>query len=145
MGPIQDHTVLTLDTKTGLIVDQWGANLFYLPHGLTIDRHDNLWITDVAMHQAFKVKSINFPEKATKLLPIAFTNFATLNSILNSETNGSICNKHFGKTPRLEFETASKPKRKYITLAASHKTIGHSISDCAVKLLLQEQKFKDGE
>lgn len=26
-----------------------------MPHGLTVDRHDNLWVTDVALHQAFKV------------------------------------------------------------------------------------------
>lgn len=27
---------------------------FYLPHGLTIDDHDNMWLTDVGMHQVFK-------------------------------------------------------------------------------------------
>ncbi|XP_050305336.1 peptidyl-alpha-hydroxyglycine alpha-amidating lyase 2-like isoform X2 [Anthonomus grandis grandis] len=55
-GPIKDHTVLTLDPQTGSILGRWGASLFYMPHGLTIDRHDNLWLTDVAMHQAFKFK-----------------------------------------------------------------------------------------
>lgn len=55
-GPIAAHTVLTLDPKTGIVLGQWGANMFYMPHGLTIDRHDNLWLTDVALHQAFKYK-----------------------------------------------------------------------------------------
>lgn len=27
---------------------------FYMPHGLTIDHENNLWMTDVAMHQVFK-------------------------------------------------------------------------------------------
>lgn len=26
---------------------------FYLPHGLSIDTNDNLWLTDVALHQVF--------------------------------------------------------------------------------------------
>ncbi|KAL1513656.1 hypothetical protein ABEB36_003041 [Hypothenemus hampei] len=56
LGPIQDHTVLTLNNLNGSILHKWGANLFYMPHGLTIDRHDNLWITDVGMHQAFKFR-----------------------------------------------------------------------------------------
>lgn len=30
--------------------------MFYLPHGMTIDRHGNTWVTDVAMHQVFKFK-----------------------------------------------------------------------------------------
>ncbi|XP_030767094.1 peptidyl-alpha-hydroxyglycine alpha-amidating lyase 2-like [Sitophilus oryzae] len=56
LGPIKDHTVLTLDIQTGKVLGKWGADLFYMPHGLTIDRHDNLWITDVALHQAYKFK-----------------------------------------------------------------------------------------
>lgn len=55
LGPIKEPTILTLDPKTGRILGEWGADLFYMPHGLTIDRHDNLWVTDVALHQAFKV------------------------------------------------------------------------------------------
>ena len=33
----------------------WGEEMFYMPHGMTIDVHGNYYITDVAMHQAFKV------------------------------------------------------------------------------------------
>lgn len=56
LGPIRENTVLTLDPKDGKVLGQWGANLFYMPHGLTIDRHDNLWVTDVALHQVFKFR-----------------------------------------------------------------------------------------
>ncbi|XP_066139202.1 peptidyl-alpha-hydroxyglycine alpha-amidating lyase 2-like isoform X2 [Euwallacea fornicatus] len=56
LGPIKDHTILTLDPHNGSVIGKWGADMFYMPHGLTIDRHDNLWITDVGMHQAFKFK-----------------------------------------------------------------------------------------
>lgn len=47
-----------LDPKTGAIKSGWGSDMFYMPHGMTIDAHGNYWITDVAMHQAFKVSSI---------------------------------------------------------------------------------------
>lgn len=30
-------------------------NLFYLPHGLSIDKDGNYWVTDVALHQVFKL------------------------------------------------------------------------------------------
>lgn len=36
---------------------------FYLPHGLTVDHEDNLWLTDVASHQVslyVKCLKINF-------------------------------------------------------------------------------------
>ncbi|XP_045477429.1 peptidyl-alpha-hydroxyglycine alpha-amidating lyase 2-like isoform X1 [Harmonia axyridis] len=55
-GPIREATVLTLDPKSGKVLGRWGDNLFYMPHGITIDKYDNLWITDVAMHQGFKFK-----------------------------------------------------------------------------------------
>lgn len=47
-----------LDAKTGAIKSGWGSNMFYMPHGLTIDLHGNYWITDVAMHQAFKAGAL---------------------------------------------------------------------------------------
>jgi hypothetical protein len=52
-GPIRDNTILLLD-KTGEVLREWGRNMFFLPHGLTIDSLGNYWITDVAMHQVFK-------------------------------------------------------------------------------------------
>ncbi|XP_013113823.1 peptidyl-alpha-hydroxyglycine alpha-amidating lyase 2 [Stomoxys calcitrans] len=55
-GPIKEKTIYVLDPKTGAITSGWGNDLFYMPHGLTIDVHGNYWITDVAMHQAFKFK-----------------------------------------------------------------------------------------
>lgn len=52
-GPVKENTIVVLD-KTGRKLFQWGRNMFYLPHGLTVDHFGNYWITDVAMHQVFK-------------------------------------------------------------------------------------------
>ncbi|KZC04171.1 Peptidyl-alpha-hydroxyglycine alpha-amidating lyase 1 [Dufourea novaeangliae] len=52
-GPIEENTVILLD-KSGRKLFEWGANMFYLPHGLTIDSYGNYWITDVALHQVLK-------------------------------------------------------------------------------------------
>ncbi|KYN08474.1 PREDICTED: peptidyl-alpha-hydroxyglycine alpha-amidating lyase 1-like [Cyphomyrmex costatus] len=52
-GPIVQNTIMFLD-KNGKVISEWGKNMFYLPHGLTIDQSGNYWITDVAMHQVFK-------------------------------------------------------------------------------------------
>ncbi|XP_053685548.1 peptidyl-alpha-hydroxyglycine alpha-amidating lyase 1 [Sabethes cyaneus] len=53
-GPIAESTLLILTNQTGALVSEWGANYFYMPHGLTIDRHNNYWLTDVGLHQVFK-------------------------------------------------------------------------------------------
>ncbi|CAF0821476.1 unnamed protein product [Rotaria sordida] len=53
-GVIPENTILTVNTRTGQIIDQWGNNTFYMPHGLSVDIEENLWLTDVGMHQVFK-------------------------------------------------------------------------------------------
>jgi peptidylamidoglycolate lyase len=54
---IASPTVLVLDGETGQVIDRWGAGAFVMPHGLTIDDQDNLWLTDVGLHQIFKLDS----------------------------------------------------------------------------------------
>ncbi|KAK9498229.1 hypothetical protein O3M35_004089 [Rhynocoris fuscipes] len=53
-GAIDVDTVLTLDRNTGEVISSWGKDMFYMPHGITVDHHFNTWVTDVAMHQVFK-------------------------------------------------------------------------------------------
>ncbi|CAF0952936.1 unnamed protein product [Adineta steineri] len=53
-GAIRENTILTVNSQTGEIINQWGNNTFYMPHGLTTDNQGNVWLTDVAMHQVFK-------------------------------------------------------------------------------------------
>lgn len=52
--PIAAPTVSVLDGKTGKLLASWGAQEFVMPHGLSLDREDNVWLTDVARHQVFK-------------------------------------------------------------------------------------------
>uniref|UniRef100_A0A336LKU6 peptidylamidoglycolate lyase n=1 Tax=Culicoides sonorensis TaxID=179676 RepID=A0A336LKU6_CULSO len=56
-GPIQGNTIITLDARDGSVIEERGRGLFYMPHGMTIDRlGGNIWLTDVALHQVFKFK-----------------------------------------------------------------------------------------
>jgi peptidylamidoglycolate lyase len=52
--PIAADTVSIIDGATGKLLRSWGANQFIMPHGLTIDHEDNVWLTDVGLHQVFK-------------------------------------------------------------------------------------------
>ncbi|XP_055379907.1 peptidyl-alpha-hydroxyglycine alpha-amidating lyase 1 [Condylostylus longicornis] len=54
LGAISGNTVVAFHKKTGKVLYEWGKNLFYMPHGLTIDSEDNVWVTDVALHQVMK-------------------------------------------------------------------------------------------
>lgn len=52
--PIEGATVVVFDGQTGELIMEWGENRFIMPHGLTMDSDDNVWLTDVGLHQVFK-------------------------------------------------------------------------------------------
>lgn len=54
---IPASTVTKIDSESGRILDAWGNDLFIMPHGLAIDGNDNVWVTDVGLHQVFKFDS----------------------------------------------------------------------------------------
>merc|ERR1712045_433298 len=60
--PISENTVITINS-TGHVISQWGSDFFFLPHMITIDAENNVWITDVAMHQVFKFGPYGGPDK----------------------------------------------------------------------------------
>ena len=45
--PVAQSTILSIDGETGEVLSMWGENLFAVPHGLTVDHEDNVWVTDV--------------------------------------------------------------------------------------------------
>lgn len=51
---ISSNTIFLLDKETGKVLNSWGANLFIMPHGLTVDSENNVWVTDVGLNQVFK-------------------------------------------------------------------------------------------
>jgi peptidylamidoglycolate lyase len=51
---ISGKTILEADTKTGILINSWGDHFFIMPHGLTVDAADNIWVTDVGLQQVFK-------------------------------------------------------------------------------------------
>ncbi|XP_029428524.1 peptidyl-glycine alpha-amidating monooxygenase isoform X3 [Rhinatrema bivittatum] len=55
IGPIEQSTILVVDPSSSVIRKSTGKNLFYLPHGMSIDKDDNYWVTDVALHQVYKL------------------------------------------------------------------------------------------
>ncbi|XP_075935626.1 peptidyl-glycine alpha-amidating monooxygenase B isoform X3 [Anarhichas minor] len=56
-GPIQQSTILVVDPAKGNILKASGRDMFFLPHGITTDKNNNYWVTDVALHQVLKVSS----------------------------------------------------------------------------------------
>ncbi|XP_015279578.1 PREDICTED: peptidyl-glycine alpha-amidating monooxygenase isoform X3 [Gekko japonicus] len=57
LGPIEESTILVLDPSNSAVLHSTGKKMFYLPHGLSIDKNSNYWVTDVALHQVFKLAS----------------------------------------------------------------------------------------
>ena len=52
--PIAAPTVSVIDGRSGRLLAAWGTNQFIMPHGLTLDHADNVWVTDVGRQQVFK-------------------------------------------------------------------------------------------
>uniref|UniRef100_A0A671M1Q7 Peptidyl-glycine alpha-amidating monooxygenase B-like n=1 Tax=Sinocyclocheilus anshuiensis TaxID=1608454 RepID=A0A671M1Q7_9TELE len=57
LGPIQQSTIMVVDPVRGKVLKASGRNMFYMPHGITTDKDDNYWVTDVALHQVIKLSS----------------------------------------------------------------------------------------
>lgn len=51
---IAGTTILELEKENGKVINSWGADLFIMPHGLMVDKENNVWVTDVGLHQVFK-------------------------------------------------------------------------------------------
>lgn len=58
-GPIAENVIVAFDRSSGIVAYEWGKNLFYMPHGLTVDHRDNVWVTDVGLHQVMKFNGKN--------------------------------------------------------------------------------------
>lgn len=52
--PIEQPTIAVFEGRTGKMVRAWGGATFIMPHGLSVDSRDNVWLTDVGTHQVFK-------------------------------------------------------------------------------------------
>lgn len=53
--PISVPTIMCFDGETGKLISSWGADMFVLPHGLKVDNADNVWVTDLSLHQVFQL------------------------------------------------------------------------------------------
>src|SRR5437773_3941294 len=51
---LTEPAVVEIDAATGKMIASWGANMFLVPHGITIDGENNVWLTDVGLQQVFK-------------------------------------------------------------------------------------------
>jgi peptidylamidoglycolate lyase len=51
---IKENAILEIDRITGKIINSWGAGLFIMPHSLTVDTENNIWVTDVGLQQVLK-------------------------------------------------------------------------------------------
>jgi peptidylamidoglycolate lyase len=51
---LPDPPVLEIDAETGKLINSWGADTFLVPHGITIDQANNVFLTDVGLQQVFK-------------------------------------------------------------------------------------------
>jgi peptidylamidoglycolate lyase len=49
-----DRPILCFEGATGDVIRSWGDDMFETAHGLAVDGNDNVWVTDIGLHQVFK-------------------------------------------------------------------------------------------
>ncbi len=59
--PIAAPTIAVFDGATGDLLAHWGGGQFVMPHGLFVDGDDQVWVTDVALHQVWKLTGAGRP------------------------------------------------------------------------------------
>ena len=120
---ITSPTILEVDGATGNLLKSWCKNSFIMPHGLTVDNENNVWVTDVAFHQIFK-----FTHEGTLLLKIGEQGIPGNDSLrFNMPTDIAVCKDgsfyvsdgygnsrvvKFSKTGKYLFEWGKKGNRK---------------------------------
>jgi peptidylamidoglycolate lyase len=51
---LPDPTIFEVDAESGALIRAWGADRFRVPHGISVDADDNVYLTDVGLQQVFK-------------------------------------------------------------------------------------------
>jgi peptidylamidoglycolate lyase len=51
---LKQPPVLEIDADSGKLISSWGADTFLVPHGITVDASNNVFLTDVSLQQVFK-------------------------------------------------------------------------------------------
>lgn len=49
-----DTCLYVLLSQSGKVLRQWGSDDFWLPHSITVDRNNSVWVVDAGRHQVFK-------------------------------------------------------------------------------------------
>jgi peptidylamidoglycolate lyase len=52
---IKGHTIAVFNGGTGELIKTFGEDKFIMPHGLSVDPQDNVWVTDVGSQQIHKL------------------------------------------------------------------------------------------
>lgn len=73
---ISRDAILMLDRQSGKILNSWGSGMFIMPHGLTVDNQNNVWVTDVSLQEVFK-----FSHDGKLLMKIGITREAGSDSL----------------------------------------------------------------
>ena len=84
--PIASPTILCFDGATGQLLASWGEKRFLEPHGLRVDRDDNIWVTDRGLQQVFK-----------------FSHDGKLLLTIGSERTAGVDGTHFDKPTDIAF------------------------------------------
>lgn len=46
--PIKENTIIMINATDSSFIYSWGSNQFYMPHGISLDKFGNVWLTDVS-------------------------------------------------------------------------------------------------
>jgi len=109
--PIKAPTIVVFNGETGELITQWGQKMFVMPHGLSVDNYDNIWVTDVGRHQVFK-----FSHEGELLLTLGEdrvpgadkTHFNLPTDVAVQDDGGFFVSDGYGNSRVMKFSSAGK-------------------------------------
>jgi peptidylamidoglycolate lyase len=116
--PIAGATVVMFDGATGELIAEWGRDTFVMPHGLTVDSGDNVWLTDVGRHQVFKFSHdgellLELGENRVPGTDSGHFNLPTDVAVLDD--GGFFVSDGYGNTRVMKFSSDGKPEFQWGT------------------------------
>jgi peptidylamidoglycolate lyase len=111
--PIEGATIAVFDGTSGQLVAEWGNDMFVMPHGLTVDSEDNVWVTDVGRHQVFKFSHdgellLELGESRVPGADVEHFNLPTDVAVLDD--GGFFVSDGYGNARVVKFSSAGEPE-----------------------------------
>lgn len=146
VDPIKEPTISVFDGASGRLLREFGANLFAMPHGISIDRHDHLWVTDVGLNQVVELDPTGKVLQTLGTRGVAGSDdrhFDKPTDVAFTRDDGILVSDGYGNARVIEFDKDGRYRRQWGTAGKGRgqSHIPHAIAvDAGGRVLVADRE-----